>query len=75
MIGVDKEKRDLRELKDTLPMALCCCKLRFKRTGDKLSVGEMARYGLELLYASEVEFLRLREGRVDWDIEEVPQKL
>lgn len=66
------EKRDLRKLKDTLPLALRCCELRFERTGDKLSVGEMARYGLELLYSSEVEMLRQNEEKKIFDVEVLP---
>jgi len=70
-----EEKRDLRKLKDTLPLALRCCELRLKRTGDVLSVGEMARYGLELLYSSELEMLRQNEEKKIFDVEVLPGDL
>lgn len=61
---MQKEKRDLREVRDTLQMALAVCDMRLNRTGDFLTVGEIARLGVELLYEKEREALRMREEEV-----------
>jgi len=70
------EKRDLREVRDSLLMARAVCDMRANRTGDVLSVGEIARLGIEILYEGEREWLRLQQkDMMHWDIVEVPQKL
>ena len=69
------KKRDLRELNDSLPMALAVCDMRLDRTGDVLKVCDVARLGIELLYEGEREMLRMRQEKMVFDVEELPQKL
>ena len=71
---MENEKRDLRKVKDILPMALSVVDMRFERTGDRLSVGDIARYGIELLYASELEILRMQQEKVVFDVEVISEK-
>ena len=71
---MENKKRDLRDVKDILPMALSVVDMRFKRTGDRLSVGDIARYGIELLYASELEILRMQQERVVFNVEVISEK-
>ena len=72
---MQKEERDLREVRDTLRMALAVCDMRLTRTGEMLSVGEIARLGIEILYEGEREMLRVRQEKVVFDVEVVPQSL
>jgi len=56
-------------------MALAVCDMRLNRTGDNLKVCDVARLGIELLYEGEREMLRMRQEKVVFDVEELPQKL
>ena len=77
VIGMERkeiEGRDLRKLKDILPMALRACELREKRLGVSFTVADLNRLGVELLYSAEIEMLRAMQEKVVFDVCELPSR-
>ena len=68
-----KEKKDLRETRDTLKLALWTVEMRKRRLGlVDFTVADLTRFALELVYQAEVEILRAREEKFIFEVSELP---
>lgn len=65
------EGKDLRKKKDLLPLALRVVELRSNRLNVDLTVGDIVRASVVLMYECEVELLRTAQEKVFFDIEEL----
>lgn len=71
MENEEKGEKDLCAVRDSLRVALRTADLRSQRLGKNFTVGEIARLGIELLYAGELEILRANQERVVFDVKEL----
>ena len=75
VIGMERkqiEGKDLREVRDTLRIALRTCEMRGRRLGVDLTIADLTRLGIELLYEGELEILRAQEEKIFFEIRELP---
>ena len=66
-----KEKKDLRETRDTLRIALATCEMRSQRLGVDFTIADLTRLGIELLYAGELEIIRAQQEKVFFGVHEL----
>ena len=67
-----REEKDLRDVRDTLRIALRTCELRGRRLGVELTIADLTRLGIELLYEGELEILRSQEEKIFFEVSELP---
>lgn len=67
-----KEIPDVREVlkvRDSLRLALATIDLRYKRTGELMTVGELARMGLKIIFEGELAMVKEREKRQVFEVD------
>lgn len=67
-----KELEDVREVlkvRDSLRLALATINLRYKRTGELMTVGELARMGLKIIFEGELAMVKEREKRQVFEVD------
>lgn len=67
----EKKEKDVRENPDTLRVALRVVEMRSKRLGIEFTVGDVARLGIELLYAGELDIIRAQQEKVFFGVHEL----
>lgn len=72
---MEKEKKELEDVRevlkvrDSLRLALATIDLRYQRTGELMTVGELARMGLEIIFKGELAMVKEREKRQVFEVD------